>query len=313
MDYFKNKKILVTGGAGFIGSHLVDALINSGAKVSVVDNLVTGRKENLNKKAKFYQLDINDPALEKVFKKEKPEVVYMLAFNTNVPKSVREPLFDARSLTGSLNTLEMARKYGTKRVVFSSTSFVYGNTKHLPTPETEPVLPDNPYIISKSSIEHYLKFYKKAHGLDFVIFRYATTYGPRQVGGAMADYIRSIHAGKQAEIYGNGKKTRDYMFVGDIVRANLMAATYKEQKNILPVFNLSTGVETSLYSLYKKIGMLLGQDKAEPLFMPDRPGELIRSKLDNAKAKKYYKWKPSVSLDEGLKITVEYYKNNQKN
>ncbi len=304
----KNKKILVTGGAGFIGFHLVAALLKQGAKVVVVDSLITGRKENLHKQATFYKLDINDPAFETVFKKEKPEVVYMLAFNTNVPRSVKDPVFDNASITGSLKTLEFSRKYGVKKVVFSSTSFVYGNTKNLPTPETEAASPENPYIISKHTVENYVRFYGRTYGLDYVIFRYATTYGPGQTGGAMADYVRCIDSGKQAEIYGDGKKTRDYMYVGDIVRANIMAASYKPQKGILPLFNLSTGKETTLYQLYKKIARLLGKPQAEPKFCPDRPGEMYRSKLNNSKAKKYFKWQPKFSLDAGLAETIGYFK-----
>ena len=276
---------MVTGGAGFIGSHLVDALIGKGAEVSVVDNLITGRRENLNPKAKFYKLDINSPAFENIFKKEKPELVYMLAFNTNVPKSVREPLFDVLSITGSLRTLEFAKKYGIKRksyflpqVLFTAIPKIC-RLKRLGRP-----CPRTRYIISKHAVENYIQFYGKAYGLDYVIFRYATTYGPRQIGGAMADYIRSIAADKQAEISGDGSKTRDYMFVGDIVRANLMAASYKTQKGITPLFNLSTGKETTLYQLYKKIGKLLGRPQAHPKFCPDHSGEMYRSRLDNCKA-----------------------------
>ena len=305
-----NQKILVTGGAGFIGSHLVDALLNKGAEVCVIDNLSTGRKENINPKAKFYLLDINDPKFENIYKKERPTVVYMLAFNTDVPKSVRSPDFDVQSITGSVKTLEYARRYGTKKVIFSSTSFIYGNTKKLPTPETEPAITDNPYIISKSAVENYLRFYGDTYGLEYVIFRYATTYGPRQVKGAMADYIRCIRAGRQAEIYGNGKKTRDYLYVGDVVNANLMALEYKINKAVEPTFNLSTGTETTLYSLYKKIANLLQKPESEPVFMEDRPGEIIRSKLDSRKVKKYMKWSVKISLEEGLKNTVDYFKKN---
>ncbi len=144
--------ILVTGGAGFIGSHLVDALIEKGGKVVVVDNLSTGKRSNVNPKAKFYEMDMNDAIFEDVFKKERPQFVYMLGFNTNVPKSVKDPLFDSQSIFGSLKTLEFARMYGTRKVIFCSTSFVYGNTKNLPTKETEPAIPDNPYIISKFAV-----------------------------------------------------------------------------------------------------------------------------------------------------------------
>ena len=169
---------------------------------------------------------------------------------------------------------------------------------------------DNPYIISKSAVENYLRFYGDTCGLEYVIFRYATTYGPRQVKGAMADYIRCIRAGRQAEIYGNGKKTRDYLYVGDVVNANLMALEYKINKAVEPTFNLSTGTETTLYSLYKKIANLLQKPESEPVFMEDRPGEIIRSKLDSRKVKKYMKWSVKISLEEGLKNTVDYFKKN---
>ncbi len=267
---------MVTGGAGFIGSHLVAALVERGAKVVIVDNLSTGRRENVHPKAVFYKMDMNDPKFERVFKKEKPEIVFMLGFNTNVPKSVKDPLYDCGSITGSLKTLEYCRRYGAKKAVFSSSSFVYGNARHLPTKESEPVLPDNPYIISKATVENYVQFYGKTYGLDFVIFRYSTTYGPRQVGGAMADYIRSINSGRQAAIYGDGKKTRDYLYIGDVVRANLMVLDYKPQKGVVPIFNLSTGKETSLNTVYKKIAALLGRPDIGPKYEPDRPGELMR-------------------------------------
>lgn len=307
----ENTPILVTGGAGFIGSHLVDALVEKRANVIVVDNLSTGKHDYVNPKAKFYEMDMNDPGFEEVFKKECPEIVYMLGFNTNVPESVKNPVFDSWSIIGSLRTLEFAKRYGIKKVIFCSTSFVYGNTKNLPTKETEPVIPDNPYIISKFAVENYLQFYGRTYGLDYVIFRFATTYGPRQVGGAMADYIRSIYAGKQAAIYGDGNKTRDYTYVGDVVRANLMALDYKANDKILPIFNLSNNKETSLNILYKKIANLLGRPDAEPEYNSDRPGEMMRSRLDNTKAIEHLGWKPVVSFDDGLKMTVEYFKKQQ--
>ena len=307
----KAETILVAGGAGFIGSHLTDALLKKGFKVVVVDNLSTGKEENVNPKAEFYKMDMNDFQFEGVFQEHKPQFVYMLGCNTSVPKSIADPVFDSQSITSSLKTLEFARRYGVKKVVFSSSSFVYGNTKRLPTPETEPIIPVNAYIISKSTVENYIKFYNKIYGLDYVIFRYATTYGPRQAAGAMADYIRSIHKGSKANIYGDGKKTRDYMYVGDIVKANLMALNYKPQKGLEPVFNLSTGKETTLYNLYKKIARLLGRPEAEPNFMPDRPGELMRSKLNSNKAKEYFKWQPTIGLAQGLKKTIDYFLKQQ--
>lgn len=303
------KTILITGGAGFIGSHLVDALLKDGHRVIVVDNLSTGCSRNLNPKAEFHQVDINDPALDGIFALSQPSLVYLLAFNTNVPKSVTDPVFDCGSLTGSLKTLELCRKHGVEKVVFSSTSFVYGNTPNLPTPETEPAIPDNPYIITKCATENYIQFYNKAYGLEFVIFRFATTYGPRQTGGAMADYIRSIHAGRSAVMYGDGSKTRDYIFVGDVVNANLMALEYETKPGISPIFNLSSGTETALNTLYSKIGETLGRPEAKPEYMPDRPGELARLKLDNTKAWEILGWQPQVTLEDGLKQTITFFLN----
>ncbi|MDD2757952.1 MAG: NAD-dependent epimerase/dehydratase family protein [Patescibacteria group bacterium] len=308
----ENKTILVTGGAGFIGSHLVDALLEKGAKVVVVDNLSTGKRENINLKAEFYELDMNDPNFEDVFKKERPEIVYMFGFNTNVPKSVEDPIFDSRSITGSLKTLEFSKQYGAKKVIFSSTGFVYGNTNNLPTKETEPVMPDNPYIISKFAVENYVQFYSHVFGLNCVIFRFATIFGPRQTGGAMADYIRSINVGKRAAIYGDGTKTRDYTYVGDVIRANLLALDYESDEKIIPIFNLGNSNEISLNVLYKKIADLLGKPEAVPEYNPDRPGEMLRNRLDNTKAKMYLGWQPVVNFEDGLKKTIEYFLKQQK-
>jgi len=178
---FKNKKFLVAGGAGFIGSATVSELIKRGAKVVIVDNLVTGRKENINEKAKFYQINIADPKLENIFKKEKPEIVYNFAFNVLVPKAVENPLIEMDSISGGLNILMNCKKYGVKKIIFSSSGFLYGNTKNLPAKETEPVSPISPYIVSKNAVENYIRFFNKAYGLPYVIFRYAAVYGPGQI------------------------------------------------------------------------------------------------------------------------------------
>jgi len=299
----KNKKILVTGGAGFIGSHTVDALIKQGARVVVVDNLFTGRKENLNPQAKFYQINIADPKIEEILEKEKPEFIYHFAFFVLVPKSVENPLLDIDCLVGSLRILQRAKNLGVKKVVLSSSGFLYGNTKNLPAKETEPVMPISPYIVTKDAVENYLRFYYSAYKLPYVILRYSAVYGPRQVTGAMADYIRKLAQDQQAEIWGDGNKTRDYVFIKDVVNANLLALDVSEN-HPNPVFNIGTGVETTLNAVYEKIADLLSK-KSQPIYHPDRPGEQIRYCLDNSKAKKELGWQPKINLDEGLKLFLK--------
>ena len=299
----KNKKILVTGGAGFIGSHTVDALIKQGARVVVVDNLFTGRKENLNPQAKFYQINIADPKIEEILEKEKPEFIYHFAFFVLVPKSVENPLLDMDCLVGSLRILQRAKNLGVKKVVLSSSGFLYGNTKNLPAKETEPVMPISPYIVTKDAVENYLRFYYSAYKLPYVILRYSAVYGPRQVTGAMADYIRKLAQDQQAEIWGDGNKTRDYVFIKDVVNANLLALDVSEN-HPNPVFNIGTGVETTLNAVYEKIADLLSK-KSQPIYHPDRPGEQIRYCLDNSKAKKELDWQPTIDLDEGLRLILK--------
>jgi len=306
----KNKKILVTGGAGFIGSNTVDALLEKGAKVIIIDNLVTGKEENINKEAKFYNLNIADPEVEKVFQEEKPEFIYHFAFNVLVPKSVENPLMDMDSIAGAVNIFQKAKKYGVKKIIFSSSGFLYGNTKNLPAKETEPIIPVSPYIVSKRAVENYLEFYKRAFNLSYVVLRYSAVYGPRQRTGAMADYIRKLAADKQAEMYGDGEKTRDYIYIEDVIRANLLALDVSSDFPN-PVFNIGTGIETTLNNLYKKIAQILGK-KAEPIYLPDRPGEQYRYSLDCSKAKKELGWEPKINLEEGLKRRVKYYQDNIK-
>jgi len=302
----KGKKVLVTGGAGFIGSHAVDALIKKGAEVVVVDNLVTGYEKNLNPQASFYRLNIADPEVESVFEKEKPQLVYHFAFNVLVPKSVENPLLDMDSIVGSVNIFQNAKKYGVERIIFSSSGFLYGNTRNLPARETEPISPLTPYVVAKHAAENYLRFFKSVYDLSYVILRYSAVYGPRQVTGAMADYIRKLAAGQQAEIWGDGSKTRDYVYIDDVIRANLLVLDLPSDYPD-PVFNIGTGIETTLNDLYKKIAILLNKE-AKPVYSPDRPGEQMRYSLDYSKIKRALKWQPNVNLDNGLLKTVDSYK-----
>jgi UDP-glucose 4-epimerase len=299
----RGKTILVTGGAGFIGSHTVDALTERGARVVVVDDLSTGLAQNLNPQATFYKLNLADDAIEEVLEKERPEIIYHFAFFVLVPRSVENPLLDMDVVSGTLRVLRKAKAIGVRRIVLASSGFLYGNTPNLPANEGCPIDPVSPYVVSKHAIENYLRFYYKAYRIPFTILRYAAIYGPRQMTGAMADYIRKLSAGAQAEIWGDGSKTRDYVFIDDVVRANLLALTVSpDHPN--PVFNIGTGIETTLNTVYHRIAELLGVP-ARPVYYPDRPGEQIRYCLDNAKAKRELGWEPKWSLAEGLPVTVK--------
>jgi len=306
----KNRKFLVTGGAGFIGSHTVDALIEQGSNVIIIDNLVTGKKENINPKAKFYNLNITNSQIEKIFQEERPEFIYHFAFNVLVPKSVENPLMDMDSIAGAINILQNAKKYNVKKIVFTSSAFLYGNTKNLPATEVEPIMPISPYIVSKRAVENYLEFYKRAFNLSYVILRYSTVYGPRQFTGAMTDYIRKLSADKQAEMYGDGEKTRDYIYIEDVIKANLLALDISPDF-LNPIFNIGTSIETTLNDLYKKIAEILDKE-AKPIYLPDRPGEQYRYSLDYSKAKRELNWEPRISIEEGLKKRVAYYQQNLK-
>jgi UDP-glucose 4-epimerase len=312
-----NQTILITGGAGFIGSHLVDRLIQEGYKAVVVDNLSSGSKKNLNPQAKFYKVDItNKKALSNVFEKEKPRNVFHLAAQINLRKSVEDPVEDAKiNILGSLNLIQCflqnnplsARKEGTKFIFSSTGGVIYGDTKIIPTSEDFPACPTSPYGIAKLSFEHYLNYYQKVFGLDFVSLRYANVYGPRQnskgEAGVVAIFCDKILSKEKAIIYGNGQQTRDYVFIDDVVEANILSL----KKNIKGIFNIGTGKETSVNQLFQKINKIFGGN-TQKKHTPAKKGEQKRSCLDCQKAKKKLGWKNKVNLDEGLKRTVEWFK-----
>ncbi len=299
-------KILVTGGAGFIGSHLVEALIEQGAEVIVIDNLSMGKKENIHPEAKFYELSIADKKIAEILDQEKPEIVYHLAANTSVPKSVENPLIEADIINGSINLITSAAKQGVKKFIFTSSALVYGNTPNVPIKETESWKPIAPYAIAKNTIENYLRYFHRTHGLPFVILRPSAVYGPRQVTGAMADYFRKLSRDEQAEIYGDGNITRDFVYVDDAVRACLLALKLPNGFGE-PVFNIGTGVEVTLNELYAKITKLLNKE-FRPIYLPGRPNDQIRYFLDYSKAKQFLGWEPNHDLDSGLKKIIESLK-----
>lgn len=303
-------KILVTGGAGFIGSHVADAFIEQGHDVVIVDNLSMGNEKNINPRARFVKLNIQDPEIFALFEKEKFDVVDHHAAQMDVRLSVADPIFDAtNNILGTINLLQAAVKYGVKKFIFvSSGGAIYGEHDYFPADEEHPTRPLSPYGITKLACEKYLYFYHHVHQLNFVILRYANIYGPRQnpkgEAGVIAIFASRLLTGGQPVINGNGLQTRDYVYVGDVVRANLKALDYKGND----YFNIGTGIETNVNELFHHVNHLTNANEKEA-HGPAQPGEQLRSVLNNHKAKTFLGWTPQVSLKEGLANTVEFFRN----
>ncbi|HLD21241.1 MAG TPA: NAD-dependent epimerase/dehydratase family protein [Patescibacteria group bacterium] len=308
----KHKIALVTGGAGFIGSHIVDALIRRRIKVYVIDDLSTGSRKNLNPNATFYKLSIVDQeAVTKLIARIKPDVVFHLAAQIDVRCSVEDPPADARvNVVGTLNVAHASAKVGVKKFIFTSSGgAMYPDTRKPPYSEKTPEEPLSPYAIAKRSAEMYLDFEHRIHGMKYVVLRLANAYGPRQAlrggyAGVISVFARQMLAGDKIVINGNGKQTRDYVFVGDIVRAHMLAM----DKAVTGTFNIGTGIQTTVNSLFSKIKRLTGSKQKE-VHGPACKGEVMRSALDARKAARELGWKPDVSLEEGLKKTVLWFKN----
>ncbi|HLH76480.1 MAG TPA: NAD-dependent epimerase/dehydratase family protein [Candidatus Binataceae bacterium] len=302
--------ILVTGGAGFIGSHTVDALVARGEEVAVLDNLSSGKRANLNPRARFYHADLREPAaLATVLERERPAVIFHFAAQMDVRRSVADPAFDAQvNLVGMLHLMEAARGQGLKRIIFSSTGgAIYGEQLRFPCDETHPCRPLSPYGIAKLATEHYLEFYRLEYGIDFTALRYANVYGPRQdphgEAGVVAIFCGRLLAGLPCTIYGDGAQTRDYVYVGDIVRANLAALDHSASGS----FNVGTAVETDVNGLYAMAAAIV-RSSAVALRAPARPGEQRRSVIDAGRARRELGWEPQTSLAEGLRQTLEYFR-----
>jgi UDP-glucose 4-epimerase len=302
-------KVLVTGGAGFIGSHLVDRLVQEGHEVVVVDNLSTGKRRNLNRAARFFKLDIQSWRLERVFRNERPNIVMHLAAQMNVRKSVEDPVFDAQvNVLGTLNVLQQAIKHGVRKVVFSSSGgAIYGEQEIYPAPESHITRPLSPYGISKLCGEQYLSYYQRVSGLQVVSLRYANVYGPRQdpdgEAGVVAIFIQKLLNNEQAIVNGNGRQTRDFVYVEDIVEANLAVMGQETQGT----YNVGTGEETSINDLLR---IIVGRTNStcKEVHGPAKTGEQVRSVIDSGKLRQELSWEPRTELSEGLKRTVDYFR-----
>ena len=304
-------KILVTGGAGFIGSNIVDALIEKKHAVVIVDNLATGNIKNINKKAKFYKVSVCDKKkIDEIFKKEKIDIVIHHAAQLDVRKSVADPCFDADvNIKGALNILEACKNTKVKKIIFASSGgTIYGECGTKAPDEKSFANPLSPYGVAKLSVEHYIKAYSALYGLKYTVLRYANVYGPRQdvngEAGVVAIFIGKMTANKEVFIFGNGKQLRDYVYVKDVVSANIKALT----KGNNEIINIGTQKTFSVNQLVKELSAITHY-KNKPIFKPKRNGELFKSFLNISKAKKVLNWEPKVSIKEGLKNTVEYFVN----
>lgn len=302
-------KVLVTGGAGFIGSHVVDRLVEEGHNVVVVDNLSTGKRKNVNRAASLYKIDIQSWRLERVFRNERPNVVLHLAAQMNVRRSVAEPVFDAQvNILGTMHVLQQAVQHGARKVIFASSGgAIYGEQEMFPASESHTTNPMSPYGISKLCGEHYLSYYHRISGIQVVSLRYANVYGPRQdpegEAGVVSIFIQKMLNGEQPVINGNGRQTRDFVFVEDVAEASLAAMGQESQG----VFNVGTGGETSVNELFRVLVELTGSTCKE-VHGPAQKGEQMRSAIDPAKIKQVLGWEQKVDLREGLKRTVAYFK-----
>ncbi|MFN8586461.1 MAG: NAD-dependent epimerase/dehydratase family protein [Candidatus Eisenbacteria bacterium] len=306
-------RILVTGGAGFIGSNVADRFVALGHEVAVFDNLSSGFREFVNPKAKFYEGDLADAAaVEAAIADFRPEIVDHHAAQIDVRKSVTDPVFDARvNVLGSIGLLQACVKHGVRKVVYASTGgALYGEGRTLPAPEDHPVNPEAPYGASKHTVEHYLYIWRLLHGLDYTVLRYPNVYGPRQnphgEAGVNAIFIGLMLEGKRPRIFGDGNAVRDYLYVDDVVAANVIAL----EKGSGEMLNIGTGVGTSVNDIVRELKSILGFAE-DAIYEAPRPGEIQRIYLDAARAKQVLGWTPSVTFREGLERTVDWSRHNK--
>lgn len=300
--------ILITGGAGFIGSHLADALLSLGHDVTIIDNLSSGTREFVPQKVHFIEKDIRDNDLSRIFDENHFDVIYHEAAQTMVPISIQNPAYDAdENIMGLLNILECARTHGIKKIIFSSSAAVYGDNLSLPLTERETPAPESFYGLTKWMTEHYLKLYRKIYGLSYTILRYSNVYGPRQgahgEGGVIYIFAKALSEGKPITIFGDGSQTRDFISVHDVVTANIKALTRGDGE----IMNVSTETEVPLNDLARKMVILAGYDDSYIHYAEERTGDIHRSSLANGKIKKILDWAPAYDLENGLKDTLSFF------
>lgn len=313
-------KVLVTGGAGFIGSHVVDELIRAGHQVVVVDNLSTGRRSNLNPRATFYEVDVRSLEMRQVLEAERPEVVNHHAAQMDVRKSVEDPIFDADvNIVGGIRLLQWCVELGVRKFIhISSGGAIYGEPVSLPCDEDHPVRPLCPYGASKYALELYLHVFRAIHGLDYSILRYPNVYGPRQnpqgEAGVVAIFTGLMLQNKPVTIYGSGEQVRDFVYVTDCARANLSLLESKcgTSDTSGRAYNLGSGVGTSVNQIFSHLKVITAYSH-EPRYASARAGETFRIYLDASRAEQELAWKPGVDLEVGLRETVKYFKEHEMN
>jgi len=298
----------VTGGAGFIGSQVVDRLVTLGHELAILDNLSTGKREFAHPKARLYADDLTDRgAVERCVAEWKPEIVSHHAAQIDVRRSVDDPIFDARTnILGALELLQACRRHGVRKLLYASTGgALYGEGRSLPATEDHPINPESPYGASKHTVEHYLYLWKLLHGLDYTVLRYPNVFGPRQnphgEAGVNAIFIGLMLHGKAPRIFGDGEQVRDYLYVDDVVEANVLALERGGGETV----NLGTGIGTSVNQIFQELRGILGF-RGEPIYEPPRPGEVQRIYLDASRAKRVLGWAPRTSFREGLEKTVAW-------
>ncbi|MBS4539134.1 SDR family oxidoreductase [Clostridium sp. D2Q-11] len=300
--------VLVTGGAGFIGSNIVDRLIKNGDKVIIIDNLSTGKKENINKKAIFYEKDIRDKSIEEVFDVERPKYVIHHAAQIDVQQSIENPVLDGDiNILGTINILENCKKYDVKKIIYASSAGVYGEPEYLGIDEKHSVKPISNYGISKLTPEHYIRTYSQIYGLKYTILRYSNVYGIRQdpkgEGGVVSIFMDKMFNKENPIIFGDGSQTRDFIYVDDVVEANILAL----QKGDNQIFNIGTSVATSIKELFDIMNSIIGYNLKID-YSQWRKGDIIHSYFNISKAKNKLDWTPKYSLEKGINIVINYYK-----